>query len=79
MNIKCGFRGSVNECTLTTEHPASSYGIPVLVPGFALSHYMPAPAYGAGDLKNELPLVLRENASAEDIATIKAAGFQLEN
>ena len=79
MKIQCGFQDSGNSGHLTTEHPSSSYGMPVFVPGFALGHYMQEDAYGPGDLLNEPPLVLWESATAEDVAAIKAAGFNLRD
>lgn len=77
MNIKAHFQDSAHDVTLTTDHAGSSYGIPVLVPGFSLAPYMPAACYGPGDLLNEPPLVLDDPATPEEIAAIKAAGFVL--
>lgn len=77
MNIKVRFQDSAYDATLTTDHARSSYGQPVLVPGFALGHYMREDCYGPGDLKNEVPMVLDGPATPEEIATIKAAGFNI--
>lgn len=77
MNIKVRFLDSAYGAVLTTDHARSSYGQPVLIPGFALGHHMREDCYGPGDLMNEVPLVLDGPATADEITTIKAAGFNL--
>lgn len=77
MNIKVRFQDSAYQGTLTTDHARSSYGQPVFVPGYALGHYMREDCYGPSDLKNEVPLVIDGPATADEIATISAAGFNI--
>lgn len=79
MNIRVRFQNSAWDAFLTTEHPGRSYGLPVLVPGFGLSHYMQKACYGPGDLKEEPILVLDGPATAEEISQIKAAGFKIRD
>jgi hypothetical protein len=79
MNIKVRFLDGAHGAVLTTDHPRSSYGIPVLVPDYALSFYMRSDCYSAADIAYEVPLVLDGPATPEELEVIKAAGFRIED
>ena len=77
MKIKVRFRDGVTGGVLSTEHSQSSYGLPVFVPDDYTRDYMPADAYGAGDLAGNSPLVLIDPAEHDELASIRNAGFRL--
>ena len=54
---------------LTTDHPASSYGLPVLV--------YRGEAYGPGDLPGLTLTIDRSDVAPEQLASIRAAGWHV--
>jgi hypothetical protein len=78
MNVKCRFLDGCTGGTLTTDHSASSYGVPVFVPDEYTRDYMRADVYGPADLAKYVPLVLLDASPAERQA-IKSAGFRVHD
>ena len=78
MNIKAQFQdGNGGIVMITTNHPSSSYGIPVVIPTDDWTRpYMPD-VYGPNDLLRNSPLILMDDVDQETINQLKGYGFKI--